>query len=623
MHDLNDPAGPGSPADASGGRNGNGGHGPHDRAGLAALVRELTDPLLPHFSPGRARVRLGVNAAHHDDTAAELESFARPLWGLAPLAAGGGDFPHWELWARGLAAGTDPDHPEYWGEPLPRDQRIVEMAAIGFALALVPERLWDPLTGAERDRVARWLRSALGQVTPDNNWLFFPVLVSLGLDRVGVSYGAGAAETAEAADEVTARLARLEAFALGGGWYSDGPAEQRDYYVPWAMHTYGLIYSVLAGERDPARAERYRERAALFAGDFRHWFADDGSAVPYGRSLTYRFAQGAFWGALPWAGVEALPWAVVKGHLLRHLRWWRGRPTLRPDGLLSIGYAYPQPAVAEQYNAPGSPYWALKAALPLALPADHPFWAAPEAPALDAADVVTQEHPGAVLMRSGGDVTMLAGRQHHTWVRHGAEKYAKFAYSTRFGFSLPSGTLGLEQGAYDSMLALSEDGGRHWRAREETSAARAADGTVRATWRPWPDVEVTTWLTAVPPWHLRAHRVRTGRHLHTAEGAFAVDRDGGLDRVEGPGAARAAGPAGLTGIVDSAGGRTGQVLDTFPGTNVLAPRAALPLLAGELPPGEHWLRCAVLGTAVGAEGEAAWRQPPAPPSTPPTGSTHA
>ncbi|MDW6065293.1 DUF2264 domain-containing protein [Streptomyces sp. FXJ1.4098] len=61
---------------------------------------------------------------------------------------------------QGLATGTDPNHPEYWGEPGPHDQRIVEMAAIGFALALAPDRLWDPLKGPERDRVARWLRSA-------------------------------------------------------------------------------------------------------------------------------------------------------------------------------------------------------------------------------------------------------------------------------------------------------------------------------------------------------------------------------------------------------------------------------------------------------------------------------
>ncbi|MEV0090875.1 DUF2264 domain-containing protein [Streptomyces sp. NPDC050738] len=579
------------------------------RRWLQDYVTSLAEPLLPHFSEGRARLRLGVNTAIHDDTAAELEAFARPLWGLAPLAAGGGAFAHWDHWVRGLAAGTDPEHPEYWGEPGPHGQRIVEMAAIGFALALAPDKLWDPLTGPERERVADWLRSALDRPTTANNWLFFPVLISLGLDRVGVPYDRGTVRT---------RLERLESFSLGDGWYSDGPTERRDYYVPWSLHFYGLIYAALAGDRDPERAVRFRMRASLFARDFQHWFADDGSAVPYGRSLTYRFAQAAYWGALPYAGVEALPWGVVKGHYLRHIRWWRQQPITTPDGLLTIGYGYPQPAIAEQYNAPGSPYWALKTFLPLALPASHPFWTAAELAAPALPPVAEQPHAGAILMRSGGDVTLLAGRQHHSWVRHGAEKYAKFAYSTRFGFSVPAGPAGQEQGAYDSMLALSEDGD-HFRVREEPADPEVAAGTVRSTWHPWPDVEITTWLTAAPPWHLRVHRIRTGRRLHTAEGGFAVDRDGGADRRTGAARARIASPAGLTGLIDSDGRRSGETLDCLPGTNVLARRTALPLLTAELPPGEHWLRCAVLGTAAGPEGEKAWKNPPAPPMPTPGG----
>ncbi len=711
--------------------------GGSDRADLQAWVRDLTAPLLPYASPGGARFRLGVNTAHHDDAAADLEGYARPLWGLAPLAAGGGEFAHWDVWARGLDSGTDPAHPEFWGEPGDVDQRLVETAAIGFALALLPERLWDPLGGAARDRVGRWLASTLERETPANNWNFFPVLVGLGLDRVGYRHDASSRR---------ARLDRLEGYALGAGpgdrfaagdaarigagWYSDGATAQRDYYIPWAMHFYGLLHAALAGAEDPARAARFRERAARFAAGFRHWFADDGSAVPYGRSLTYRFAQGAFWGALPYADVTALPYGEVKGLLLRHLRRWRGHaPLTSPDGLLTIGYGYPQPAVAEQYNGPGSPYWAMKAFLPLALPEDHPFWAAPELPPAALPATLVQPEAGALLMRSGGDVTLLSARQHNTWARGGAAKYAKFAYSTRFGFSLPAGDLGAAQGAYDSMLALSDDAVPpdaepvHFRVRETCEAFRVeawragvpgaealgaealrggeagaggsgtagagADGAwagasrqgagesgvegpgaarsgadggglvLVSTWRPWADVEVTTWLAAAAPWHLRVHRVRTGRMLHAYEGGFAVDRDAGPARREetegsacavsaagdlsglrdlpapadpeqpapaDPEQPAAAEPTGGAGRSDGAGRvvrgepaaglapppRAGRVLDLLPGTNVLARRTVLPVLTALLPPGEHWLRCAVLG-AASAEAAAWNRRPPAAP----------
>ena len=84
------------------------------RADLQRAVRDLVAPLLPHFSPGGARVRLGSFGAAFPPADAELEGFARPLWGLAPLAAGGGEFAHWERWRRGLEAGCDPEHPERW-----------------------------------------------------------------------------------------------------------------------------------------------------------------------------------------------------------------------------------------------------------------------------------------------------------------------------------------------------------------------------------------------------------------------------------------------------------------------------------------------------------------------------
>ncbi len=110
---------------------------------------------------------------------------------------------------------------------------------------------------------------------------------------------------------------------------------------------------------------------------------------------------------------------------------------------------------------------------------------------------------------------------------------------------------------------------------------------------------------------MRTHRIRTARALHTGEGGFAVDRDAGTDRETGPAYARVSAPAGLTGLHDLDGRREGEVVDCLPGTNVLARRTALPVLLGRLPPGEHWLRCAVLGVPSGDEAETTWRQPPA------------
>jgi hypothetical protein len=383
------------------------------------------------------------------------------------------------------------------------------------------------------------------------------------------------------------------------------------------MHFNWLIYARYAAEMDPERAQSLKERAAAFAQDFVHWFAADGAALPFGRSLTYRFAQGAFWGGLALADVEARPWGVVKGLALRHLRWWSQQPIFAPDGTLTIGYAYPNLNMAEQYNAPGSPYWAMKFFLPLAVPDSHPFWQAEEMPPPELPAVQHRPHPHMIFYRdaAGRNVTALTSGQHEPWIRHAGEKYAKFAYSTVFGFSVPGGRRGLTQAAADSMLALSDDG-EFYRVRERTIEAAYENGALWSRWRPMPGVEVETWLIPAPPWHIRVHHLRTERSLWSSEGGFALDRTGdfpaahaGIEEA-GHGFALAQYPAGACGLRDLFGQRDGRVIRVDPNTNLIAPRTVLPSLVAQHDPGETWLACAVLALVDTGGLAETWAQVP-------------
>jgi hypothetical protein len=210
-------------------------------------------------------------------------------------------------------------------------------------------------------------------------------------------------------------------------------------------------------------------------------------------------------------------------------------------------------------------------------------------------------------------VTALAGgAQWPEWgPRHAAEKYAKFAYSTAFGFSVPAGGRGLAQAAADSMLALSDDG-VHYRVRERSVEAVADGEALRSLWRPMPGVEVETWLLPRPPWHLRVHRLRCERPVDSAEGGFAVGRDG-IETLETGGAAWVCGPSGGSGLLDLSGARDGRVTRTEPNTNLITPRAALPALVARHEAGEHWLVCAVLADPDGDAWRSAWAHPPALP----------
>lgn len=584
-----------------------------NRREMADVLGQLLAPLLPHYSEGKARLLPGSTGASYPDATAGLEGFSRVLWGLAPHAAGGnrGEVCDtlWEYVLEGIRNGTDPNHPEYWGFARDCDQKLVEMAAFGYAMALAPHRIWDRLAPREQDRLVEWLGQINRRTLYDCNWLLFQVMVSLGFKRVGIPYDR---------DVMERNLERIERFYLSDGWYSDGVDAHCDYYGPFAIHFYCLMYAVWMEKEDPERSRLYKQRAAEFAQEFLYWFAADGSALPYGRSLTYRFAQSAFWSALAFAGLEPVPMGVIKGIVLRNLRWWLAQPIFQGDGVLSIGYRYPNLVMAENYNAPGSPYWALKAFLPLAFGEDHPFWQSEEQPLPALETCKVQRPPRFILHRQEALNHVLAfhaGYGHTNEHTHTAAKYEKFVYSNRFGFSVPRAEWGLAQGAFDSTLALGE-GDNLFRVKRKVEHCEIGDRVIHMRWKPWPDVEVATWIVTGTPWHVRIHRIHTARKLEAAEGGFALGieppvSDGEPWREERKeDRVLAMSSRGSSGAIRLVGEGSAEIVVPHANTNILHHRTVIPTVIQRFEPGIRWMATGVYGHP-GMEGEAPdWDQPP-------------
>ncbi len=567
------------------------------RADVERAAADLLSPLLPLLSKGHARLRLGETGAVYPDAIAQMEAFARPLWAIVPMLLGdcAAARPLWDAWREGIVNGVNPAHPEYWGEPGDYDQRLVEMAVFGTGMCLAPEAFYFSLPEEARRNLYRWLDRINRLDMPKNNWIFFRVLVNIGFRTCGLPYPE---------ERLRADLEHIETHYEGDGWYFDYP-DQRDYYTFWAFHYYGLVYSVAMRNADPERAEAYRRRAVQVAADYACRFDAGGSALPYGRSLTYRFAQGAFFAAAAFAGVvsDAVDYGVLKHLLLQNLRQWLQKPILTRDGVLTIGYGYPDLLMAEGYNAPGSPYWAMKTFLCLALPAEHPFWAAEEKPF--AAPLSSyQPHARMIVCRSADGRHVLgytAGNHAHEHA-HDEAKYEKFAYSTVFGFSVPKAGKLLKDGAFDSMLAVSLDGDTYHPRYGCVEYAVTADRVV-SVWSPFPNVTVRTEVIPLPEnWHVRVHRLTCGTDVYAAEGGFAIAREGSGEAVQtvDEKAAVVRAPWGTSAIYALSGYGQASVVTPEPNTNLMSPRTLLPTLTARLPAGEHTLVCAVYGSPDGA-----------------------
>lgn len=569
------------------------------RADVGAACQDLVQATMPYLAPGSGRLILGPLASVWETEVSELEGFSRLFWGAVPAAAGGAlGSEITDRLRAGLAAGTDPDHADYWGpagqeKRGSRDQRLCEMAPLALGLALAPEIYYDPLTEKQKANVTTWLADSLAVPHHASNWQYFRVIVALGLERVGYAFDWAPVEE---------HLVALESYYVDDGWYEDGPTGRYDHYIAFAMHFYGLIYAQLRGDKDPERAARMRSRAAAFAKHYLTWFGDDGSAIPYGRSLPYRFAHASFWGALAFAGVEGLPWPVIKRVYMQNLRWWSNKPIAGRDGVLELGYGYPNTVMIEEYSAGGSPYWALKAFLPLSLPESHPFWQAEEAEALPLDDTVVsvQPAPRMLVYRAHGDAVALVAGQRPTFsFRNNPAKYNKFAYSSRSGFSTPIEMRTLQISAPDSTLMVRRSADEHWMMREATDSYEVHEDHILARWSPCKGVSIETWLLPASPWHMRVHRILADEPLEVFEGGFAADATGDSfnhndDRSTiSDSLALANLTMGHSAIIDLLTGRTPSIVFASPGTNLMVPRTCIPGLTGSVQPGQTILACAV------------------------------
>ncbi|KAJ3905290.1 hypothetical protein F5879DRAFT_899771 [Lentinula edodes] len=609
------------------------------RSDVASFLTSILDALEPYTSPNGARIHLGYTATHFDEVAAQLEGFSRPIWGLASLIAGRGSYDGVSRWRSGLASGSDPKSEEFWGNMRDKDQRMVECSAIGYALSVAGQELWAPLSETAKENIGNWLGGMNDKEMPNTNWLWFRVFANLGLSKVN--------SPRADAKRMKADLDHLDTFYIGDGWSRDGPEGivQLDYYSSsFAIQVAQLLYSKLAQKEDPNRCEEFRNRARMFALDFIHYFDSEGRAILFGRSLVYRFAMSAFWSALAFAfdpsdgddGVNyslpaPLTWGVIKGLQLRNIRYWAHTQPGAFDrsGILTLGFAYPNHNLLENYNSPGSPYWACKAFICLALPETSLFWTEEEedypSSLLNTTKVL--KHALQITTNIGGHTYLLSSGQQCSYpVKQSAAKYGKLAYSAAFGYSVPVASLTLEELGGDSTLAISGDGEETWKCRRVTKEARF-EGTderqwLRSMWYPFPDVEIETWL--IPPtldaplWHLRVHRIRMhngDRVLSTAEGGWAIYGQGQDERALEPvqygehsesegtfaagGLARLVSRAGVAGIVDLSPEaiRKGQALRTDANTNLIAARAVLPVLRAGYKEKDTdiWLVSAVFG----------------------------
>jgi hypothetical protein len=503
----------------------------NDRSDWRALGLRLLRPIFAEIRSGRAaRIHPRATVSVCRPGARRQEWELRLLWLAGPMLAmekedvdieleSGERFGAAAFIRETIARGADRRQSNCWPPPGPvMDQGIVEAAALAFGLVTARAVLWDKLGEETKGGINSWFDEVLATFKFSvNNWNLFPVLIHLAKWKFGLPHDW---------EVIDGLLAEVETMYLDDGWYADGYYRQFDYYVPWGIHFYLLIVAKWLEKVRPGFAAAVHERARRFSIDFEWYFDSYGRNIPYGRSLAYRFAASAFWSACAWSGVPGMDSRSCLEIASRNVEWFLSRAILANTGILSVGYAYPNEKVAELYISDGSPLWALKTFLVLAIPEEDSAWSATAAGA--ASPIVDgQKHirsTNCILSRSdeGRAATLYNGGSFHphNFGNHPA-KYGKFAYSSHFGFNLADEV----QPSMDSILSLSPDG-QVWSHRHHFEILPANEGYLLTKHQPFgwdSDTLVTTALAPWRAWHVRLHWLRLAAGYTVRDGAFPVD----------------------------------------------------------------------------------------------------
>ncbi|WEV46553.1 DUF2264 domain-containing protein [Bifidobacterium sp. ESL0690] len=499
-------------------------------------------------------------------------------------------FPRWwQLSCGGILHGTTPGDPDFWGNPLDDyDQLFVEMGAITAFLFETRQDFWDHLSDTQQSNILTWLDQINAHELPKTNWLWFRQMVNTWFVHTGhpeydalvqadfdittshyLAHGWSYDGYKNQIDNyipfayqfftlMTVGLAEQDYRACNDADDTSPrrnaksveentcfPAETADCAT--SSFSISSKTAVLSDDEDSneeasdaintgntdephsAETQRYKllkQRATAFVPSYANWFAADGACLPFGRSLDYRFAQAAFWGAAAFASID-LPtgWSLgdMKHLLLGNLRWWFRQNIFQSDGLIPIGYAYPNMNMAEGYNGPASAYWALKTFIFLCIPDSDIFWTTRESDDFKFEPLKLQPEPRMLVAhsRTGLEVQAFTAGQHAPEHNHTDAKYEKYVYSTTFGFSTPKATTVLKQLACDNTLAVSESE-YHWRMAFGYADYAVHGDYVYSRWEPWSDVTIRNFIVPLMPWHIRVHVIDSARALHLAEGGFAM-----------------------------------------------------------------------------------------------------
>jgi hypothetical protein len=333
---------------------------------FAGLFEYFSQGFVEHLTPTGSQVRFAGARSVNGRTTDDLDGFARTGSLLAAwvYSQREGNARWAQMLRAGILSGVDPHSPGYWGEVGAYDQRIVEATDIARILWLTRTEIWEQLSHEQRQMISSWLLTAATRPTPADNWMLFPVVISVVLVNLHADVPA-----AQLLAKARAQFTDYRRYYLDHGWFTD-PPNGVDLYNTWGI-PYDLFWIHFV---DPSFEPDFIVTALRQSAELtEHLISPQGIPI-MGRSICYRTAVPVPLLAANLMGAEHFPSGRAIHGLDVVWRYFVAHDSLR-DGALTQGYFGADLRWLDRYSGAGSCQWGLRSlVLAFMHPANDTFW---------------------------------------------------------------------------------------------------------------------------------------------------------------------------------------------------------------------------------------------------------
>lgn len=439
-----------------------------------------------------------------------FEMFARSAYGICAYTAAVGDNIYIRKFNETIHKAIRDERYKQWHDG---DQKAVELIPLISLLLIHRDLTWNTYTATEQKDLLAFFSHINDIQIGGDNWQFFRILVTRGIIELG-----GEQDTKYIEDSWKI----VDECYRGDGWYRDGQNGPKDYYVAFGYHYYSLLYRYLFPNDE--RCDIIKERALAFAIDFRYFFDTEGRMIVYGRSMIYRCASLAFWSILL-CNKDILNTELQDDAITiidKSLDWWKQQPITDKEGLLTLGIAYRNEYVCENYNSSGSPYWLMKAFTFML--ADKGYLVIKNTEPSDKYSALE------IKTIANGDIIVVRNEKWNTafinsykgvgYVANNSAKYMRFAYNSKTGFNLSREANDFSNLSDDNSLIFDIAGVKHQ--REANNKYILHDGYQEFEWRCGDLIKVRSYVIPQIDGYVRVHVIKSKLAVDCYETGFAI-----------------------------------------------------------------------------------------------------